>query len=314
MIVFSRAPLRVSLAGGGTDTEPFCSRHGGCVLSCAIAKYAWVRMDTEGSGHCTRYPLFASRDTRLIEAIAKRFRPVSLEVRVDARERSGLGGSGALGVATIGCLNMLNSDEPLDLDQIAELACQVELEDLRVPGGRQDQYIAAYGGLCYLQFGQGRVGVARLTLKPETLLSLQRSLFLVFIHPRTDEKVIKDEVASVEAGNKDTIAALDRQKELANEMRRVLRHDDLTAFGGLLHEAWSTKRRQSPSASTPRVDEFYEAVRKAGALGGKLVGAGGGGYFIVFAPGREGQVCEAILERGLIPEPVVFEPEGLRVW
>ncbi len=313
MIVYSRAPLRVGFAGGGTDCEPYCSLRGGCVVSCTIARHSWVRMDTDGAGHCRRYPLYSSGDTRLIEAIASRFRPVSLDVRVDAQERSGLGGSGALGVATVGCLSALNEEEPLDLAQMAELAYQVEL-GLGVPGGRQDQYAAAYGGLNYMEFGAGRVNVSRLQLKPETLLSLQRSMFLVFIHPRTDEKSIKDEIAGMEQGRADTVSALDRQKELANEMRRVLRRNDLAAFGGLLHEAWEAKRRQAPSASTPRIDEFYEAVRKAGALGGKLCGAGGGGYFMLFAPGKEAEVCEATLAQGLVPEPVLLDWEGLRVW
>jgi len=313
VIVYSRAPMRISFAGGGTDCEPFCSLRGGCVISGTIACYAWVKMDSNRREY-SAYPLHAGDSTMFIDKLAKHFKPVSLDVRVDAPHRSGLGGSGALGAATIGCLNTLNEEEPLDLYQIAELAYKVEHEEMGFAGGKQDQYAACFGGINYIEFGQDRVKVSRLQLKPEIILALERATFLVLTHPRSHSNVMEDEIRRVERDASETIEALDKQKELANETRRVLRRGDLVSFGELLDEGWNIKKKQTPLVTTERVEELYTRVKKAGALGGKLCGAGGGGYFVVFALGKETKVCDAILSLNLTPEPVIFDWTGLKVW
>lgn len=314
MITYSRAPMRISFAGGGTDVEPFCSLKGGCVVSATIARYVWVKMDNNKLGYSAYPPDIKKASTASIEKLAKHFKPVSLDVRLDAPHRSGLGGSGASGVATVGCLNSLNEDEPLDLYQIAELAYKVEHEEMSYAGGKQDQVAAAFGGINYIEFGKDRVKVSRLELKPEPILALERSMFLVLTHPRSKDNVMVDEIRRVEQNIDETMKALDRQKELANEVRRVLRRGDLKTFGMLLDEAWRIKKKQTPLVTTERVDELYNRVKKAGALGGKISGAGGGGYFVVFALGNETRVCDAILSLGLTPEPVVLDWTGLKVW
>lgn len=309
MIAMSRAPLRISFAGGGTDAEPFCTMKGGCVVSATIARYVWVRMDSDGVGYSAYPPDAEYGNTAFVEKLVSHFKPVSLDVRVDAPRRSGLGGSGAFGVAITGCLNALN--EKLTLHQIAELAYEVENE--KIAGGRQDQFASAYGGINRIEFSD-RVEVSRLKLKPETILSLEMSTFLVFTHPRYAGNVMEDEVRRVKENTGETIEALLTQKALANLTSLVLQMGDLVTFGKLLDEAWNTKKKQTPMATTELVEELYRRVKKAGALGAKCCGAGGGGYFAVFAPGKETKVCEAILSLGLTPEPVVLDWQGLKVW
>jgi len=314
MIAYSRAPMRISFCGGGSDAEPFCSMKGGCVVSCTIARYVWVKMDDSKKGYIAYPPDTSMDNVEFIKRLSSHFKPVLLDVRVDAPHRSGLGASGALGVATVGCLNTLNEDEPLDLHQIAELACKVEREEMGFAGGRQDQYASSFGGLNYIEFGNSRVNVSRLELKPETILALERSSFLIFTHTRSRGNAMEDEIKRVEENTGETIKALEKQKELANEARRVLRRGDLVTFGELIDEAWQAKKKQTPLVTTELVEELYSRIKRAGALGGKISGAGGGGYFFVFAQGKETEVCDAILSLKLKPEPVVLDWTGLKVW
>jgi len=271
-------------------------------------------MDSEQVGY-EAYPSDATnRNTKFIDLLSGHFKPVLLEVRVDAPHRSGLGASGSLGVATIGCLNTLNTDNPMDLYQIAELAYSVEHDELGFAGGRQDQYASCFGGFNYIRFEGNKVSVSRLDIKPETLLSLEKSMFLVFTHPRSAGNVMEEEVSRVNANEDETLRALGEQRELANQVRKSLITDNLPLFGELMDSAWQIKKRQSPLVTNGLIDELYDRVKKAGALGGKLVGAGGGGYFVVFAPGVETKVCDAISSLNLRPETIILDWMGLKVW
>jgi D-glycero-alpha-D-manno-heptose-7-phosphate kinase len=310
----SRAPLRISFAGGGTDIDAFAYYWGGCVVSVTIARYVRARMEP-GVECYTCYPK-KQNDVVFLQKIAAHFGRSALEIDVDAPPKSGLGASGALAVSVIGCLNSLKEDEPLAPSQIAELAHKIEVEDMGITGGKQDQYAAVFGGLNYMEFGSERVNVTRIEVKPETLLSLENGLLLVFTKPRPTHSgtIMSQEDALIKARNEVTIEALKRQKELANDVRRVLRKGDLQTFGEILHEAWEVKKKQSPTTSDSEIDEIYDAARKAGAVGGKLSGAGGGGYMFFFAPKHAGEVGEAMRTMGLTPERVSFDFSGLRVW
>ncbi|MFH1484917.1 MAG: hypothetical protein ABIH46_02505 [Chloroflexota bacterium] len=314
MVIYSRAPLRLAFAGGGTDTDVFASLYGGAVVSVTIARYVRVRMEP-GVRKYTSYPL-AQSDVSFLGKLARRFPPASLELMVDVPPQSGLGASGAIGVAALGALNTMNPDEPMSLKEIADLAHRIEFEELGVPGGRQDQVAAAWGGLNYLEFGNGRVNVTPVEASHDTLLNLENSLVLVFVSPRTTSsgKVMANEIARIRADDAVTIQALKRQKELANEARRWLRRGDLGALGAILEGSWEAKKKQAPLTTSPFIDEVYEAGKKAGALGGKISGAGGGGYFYFLAPDRVGPVGEAMIKLGLKPETVNFQMGGLKVW
>jgi len=312
--VYSRAPLRLSFVGGGTDTDAFAFRYGGCVVSATIARYVRVKMKP-GRREYASYPL-AQSDTSFLERLARRFPPVSLELRVDVPPRSGLGASGAIGVAVLGALNTLLQDEPLNPAEIINQAHRVETDELGIAGGRQDQIAALYGGLNYIEFGESRFNRTPIEVKPETLLRLEESLVMVFVSSRKAHSgaPMEDELHRIRERDPEAISALLKQKELANEGRKYLRRGDVASFAEVVDEAWKAKKKQTPLTTTGFIDEVYDAGKRAGAIGGKISGAGGGGYFYFIAPDRAGPVGEAMIKLGLKPESVTFTLGGLRVW
>ena len=320
-VLYTRAPLRLGFAGGGTDAEPFASQYGGCVVSASIAKYVWVKVMLGEARSCTCYP-YGETSTEFIETIGKHFPPASIELRVDVPPQSGLGASGAIGVATVMALrdvfekhNPKHTLQQIKNDIIA-FAHKIETEEMSIPGGKQDQCAAAWGGINYMEFGADRFEVTHLQLSQDVLLTLENSLIITYIHPRLESggSIMRREVDRVRAGDLATIDALKKQKELANEARRMLRHGFLADFGALLDEAWQYKKRQSPEATTGFIDDVYSVAKKAGALGGKISGAGGGGYLFFLALGKEGPVADALLGMGLHPETVTFDTKGVTAW
>lgn len=318
MTVYARAPLRISFAGGGTDTEAYSSRYGGLALSAAIARYVTVTAEV-GSDICLSYPQDETDPLYLATLSRARADPggtmVGLVSRLDVPPRSGLGASGALGVAALGCMKRLMSSF-YTLASIAEEAYRFETREMGNAAGRQDQYAAAFGGINLMTFEGEKTTVARQDLERETILALESSLVLVYLHPRQGASglIMAEENDRVLRGDLEILDALRHQKVLAVEMARALRSGDLVLLGRMLHEAWETKKRQSPWVTNDIIDAVYSLARKAGARGGKLAGAGGGGYMFFLAPGKEGPVAEALRGVGLRPENVVIEFQGLQVW
>ena len=241
--------------------------------------------------------------------------PVSLSSRVDAPPRSGLGASGALGVAAVACMRALAASSIVPAE-IAEEAYQLEVKEMGNAAGRQDQYAAAFGGINLMTFGNGLESIGHQDLPRETILALESSFILVYLHPRTGAsgRIMAEENDRVIRGDPQVLKALRLQKVLAVEMARALRSGDLALFGKMLDEAWETKKRQSSLVTNDVVDGVYSLARKAGALGGKLCGAGGGGFMILFAPDRAGPVSDTLRAVGLRPENCVFDFRGLQTW
>jgi len=313
-MTISRAPMRISFAGGGTDTSIFASKYGGSVVSAAISRYVTVKMGQERNQFVS-YPVDETEPEYLAKTAKRLGLDVSLESRVDAPPRSGLGASGAVGVAAVGCLNTLLKRK-LSRNEIAEMAHSIETGEMGIAGGRQDQYAACWGGINLMTFEGEEATVKPLKLKPEVLLTLESSLILVFIHSRqgSSSRIMEDETRRVQQAEQGVMRALCRQKELAKETATALLDADLEGFGRILDEAWQVKKEQTPLVTNDVIDAIYGIGKKAGALGGKLSGAGGGGYMFLFAPGKEGSVAEALRTIGLRPENVTFDWKGLTVW
>lgn len=310
---YARAPLRISFAGGGTDVDAFAARYGGCVTSVTIARYVWAAVTPGPRGH-TLYPL-AQSDAQFPTKLANHFPEAHVELQVDAPPHSGLGASGAIGVATLGALDRAFGRN-LTRTDLANLAHQIETQELGVPGGRQDQAAAAFGGMNHIVFDGNGFEVAPIELTSALLLGLESSLVLVFagVRPWHSGGPMADELARLEQGDEKVVQALLDQKRLAIECELALRQCALYRLGELLDQSWQAKKRQSRMATSPRIDEIYEVGRRAGALGGKICGAGGGGYFVFLAPGRAGPVGEALRQMGLMPERVSIDTWGLRTW
>jgi D-glycero-alpha-D-manno-heptose-7-phosphate kinase len=308
MIFRARAPLRLGLAGGGTDVSPYCDRHGGYVLNATIDRYAYAVLkpldekvicfkatDQQGAVICAMEPQLAL-DGELIlhKAVYNHMvrhynhgQPLALELSTfcDAPVGSGLGSSSTLVVAMIKVfVELLNL--PLDDYMIAHLAFKIERVDCGLQGGRQDQYSATFGGFNFMEFyADDRSIINSLRIKNWIICELEASLVLYFTGvSRESARIIADQSRNVKSGAADALEAMHGIKREALVMKECLLRGD---FGGVVEsmlQGWENKKRSAKTVSNPQIDEIYEAACHAGALAGKVSGAGGGGFMWFFVP------------------------------
>lgn len=333
MIVRSKAPLRLSFAGGGTDVAPFKDQEGGCVLSTTINKYAYGTLQNRPDKHIKIYSLDYDLTTRytlnrkfnrngklsLVKATIQRLNGnglgVDIFIHTDAPPGSGLGSSSAMVVSLIG-LFVETLKKPLTSYDIAEMAYQIERVDLKMLGGMQDQYAAAFGGFNFIEFYRDKVIVNPLRINARTLNELQYNLLLCFIgRTRLSEKIIQQQVDNYLEKNIEAISAMKLQKKLAINMKNSLLTGKLDEFASLLDSAWLTKKKMANEISNPKIDEMYAVAKKHGAIGGKVLGAGGGGYLIFYcSSGRKHIVAEKLEKLGGKIVDFEFDFNGLQTW
>ncbi|MBU0761478.1 MAG: GHMP kinase [Candidatus Altiarchaeota archaeon] len=334
MIIKTRAPVRLSFGGGGTDVSPYTEDHGGCVLSAAINKYAWstleLRRDKEihlKDSHSKEKAYNAYDDLRygnkldlltaVVKDMNKRQKGLNLTLRGDVPPRSGLGSSASAFVSLIGAFNQLSRDRRLTDYEVAEKAYSLERFELGNRGGRQDQYASVFGGLNFIEFkGKDFVRVNPVRISRGNLLELEKNIVLVQVMDRQKSgDIIVDQMKSYVNGKKEVVEALHQVKVLAQEMNKSLRHGDLNRFGELLHQGWVQKKKFSPLISNREIDKIYSIARRNGAIGGKISGAGGGGHMIVYCDsGREENVVRAVTKAGGYVRSFSFDMEGLVTW
>ncbi len=300
MVIRGRAPLRVSFGGGGTDVEPFCVNQGGAIIGSTINKYAYCsivpRDDEEIIVHSLDFDMTVKYNTRenyvydgkldLVKAALKGMRirqGCEVYLQCDAPPGSGLGTSSTVMVAMLVAMARWKGVE-MDAYRLADLAYQVEREDLKIAGGYQDQYAATFGGFNFIEFhGRNNVVVNPLRIKKDIIHELQYNLLLCYtgnIH--VSANIIKDQVQNYE--KKDGFEAMCEVKALAYAMKDELLKGNLHSFGKLLNYGWESKKRMSSKITNPQIDALYDEAMAAGALGGKLLGAGGGGYLLMYCP------------------------------
>jgi D-glycero-alpha-D-manno-heptose-7-phosphate kinase len=334
MTVRSRSPLRVSFGGGGTDVSPYLDERGGAVLSATIDRYAYATVEP-GDDLITVESLdydvsiaYALDETfvydgqlDLAKAVIDRFRAdhglrgVSIRLHNDAPPGSGLGSSSAICVALAGALAAHLGLE-LGPYALAELAYRIEREDAGIRGGKQDQYATAFGGLNFIEFERDATRVERVRLAPATMYELQYALVFAYVGGQHfSSHIIERQIGNFERRESAAVEAMDRIKSLAYQMRTTLEAGDVAAFGALLDEGWHAKKLMADGISNPRIDAVYEAARAAGALGGKVLGAGGGGFMLfVTDPRRRFAVQDALREQGAELVNFTFVEEGMRAW
>jgi D-glycero-alpha-D-manno-heptose-7-phosphate kinase len=292
-VIFSRAPLRISLGGGGTDLPSYYAEHGGFLVSGAIDKYVYMlthtvfqrryRMkysETEevDDPHEIRHPI-------LRETLLRHWRGEPLEIAsvADVPAGTGMGSSGSFTVCLMKGLAQARRTS-ITPGALAESACEIEIGVLGEPVGKQDPYVAAHGGICaYTISRDGSVEVEPLELNPATLRRLGDHLLLFFTgDARSAASVLADQDRRSRERDRDMLENLHVTKELGYQSRELLVSGDLEAYGELMHEHWQNKRRRSSGMANERVDELYTLARRSGAIGGKLVGAGGGGFLLVY--------------------------------
>ncbi len=333
-MVIVRAPVRISFGGGGTDLAAYYDRFGGFVVSAAITRYCYV-VARESASRGIR---INSADYRIWEAFEPgeippvveplalpkaaidwfadhglRERGVDLFLASEVPPGTGLGSSSAMTVALVYALASYTG-MPIDRFSAAELASCLEIERLDMPIGKQDQYASAFGGLNAIEFAAGGVRVEPLNLPPDTITALSSRLLLFSTGRTRDSAAILREQRASTRSDRQIIASLHRIKALAVEMHRALIGEDLDQFGRLLDLGWQEKKRLSTRVSSTVIDQWYGAARKAGALGGKIAGAGGGGFLLLYCPAGRQQAVRAAMARLGLPEFTFdFDFEGAEV-
>jgi D-glycero-alpha-D-manno-heptose-7-phosphate kinase len=293
-VIFSRAPLRISLGGGGTDLPSYYREHGGFLVSGAIDKYVYMLTHTVFQ---RRYRMKYSeleevdevaqiRHPILRETLLRHWRGNPLEIAsvADVPAGTGMGSSGAYVVCLLKGLAHARRTS-ITAGALAEAACEIEIDVLGEPVGKQDPYVAAHGGICAYTFHpDGAVEVEPLELDPDVLRRLRDQLLLFYTgEARSASQVLADQDARSKAAEEKMLQNLHRTKELGHRGYELLRGGDLDGYAELMHEHWEHKRRRSPGMTDERIDSLYTLARRSGCLGGKLVGAGGGGFLLVYA-------------------------------
>ncbi len=335
MIVRSKAPLRISFAGGGTEVEPYLSEKGGIVLSCTIDKHAYSSLSFTDDRQIhvasldydvvAKYdadePLIEGDKLNLIKAVIRRLNPstsdqgVDIFLHSDAPPGSGLGTSSTVVVTLIGAFkHWLHL--PLTTYDIADLAYQIERVDLGIKGGKQDQYAATFGGFNFIEFYRDATIVNPLRVPFDTLNELHYNLLLCYTgKTRLSAHIIDDQIKGYVHQRESVTQAMDELKEIAVALKNALLQGRLNDFGVLLHEAWTNKKKLATQISDSHIDELYETARQHGALGGKISGAGGGGYMFFYCDFSRKHVLAEQLERmGAQVVDFNFDFRGLQAW
>lgn len=326
----SRAPLRIGMAGGGTDVDPYASEKGGAVFNSTIAKYAYCtitpndtnKMYIESTGYGKMVaslddgPLPLNGNMDIVKAVTNHFEITEgfrMLLQSDAPPGSGLGGSSTVIVAAIAAVAEWIG-EKMTGSEMAQLAYELEREDIGLKGGKQDQYAAVFGGFNLMKFRADGVDVNRIKLKERTLNELQcRSVLCYTGDTRESANIIDSQVKSFERG--DNELALDMSKDIAFEMAAALEKDDIEETGRLLDLGWQYKKQFSEMITNPKIEELYNAAMSSGAIGGKVSGAGGGGFmFFICDYDKKFVVSEQLTKHGAKVTDFTFEQEGVSSW
>ena len=323
-MIITRSPLRITLGGGGTDLPSYYEQHGGFLIAAAIDKYVYVtvmRPFTEGI--FLKYSKLEHVETidevqhpiirEALRMVGFRTPQVEITTLADIPAGTGLGSSGSFTTALVKAL-YAHRRRLLHPSELAEIACDIEINKLGEPVGKQDQYIAAYGGVtCFTFNNDGKVEARPIDASMQSLFNLEDNLLLFFTgFSRSAGAVLSDQKARSERGDQSVLANLNAVKELGFRSRQALEKGDTALFGEIMHEQWEQKKRRSGGMTNSHIDEWYELGKKSGALGGKLVGAGGGGFLMFYAEDHR-RLRSAMTRAGLEEVRFRFDFEGTKV-
>ncbi|HID52617.1 MAG TPA: GHMP kinase [Anaerolineae bacterium] len=319
-MVIIQTPLRISLFGGGTDFPAYYLEHGGCVLNTAIDKYIFVtikkRFDDKIRVGYTQTEMVDSVDEIQHELIREALRHTGITHGVEITTMADIptkgSGLGSSSTVTVGALHAMYAykRELILTERLAQEACVIEREILQKPSGVQDQYIAAYGGFRFMEFTtDGEIIVRPVSLSPRTLRCLNDNLLIFFTGiTRKNGRILEEQETNIN----DRLATLEQMKQIAYTACDELQRENVDAVGDLLHESWQLKKQLASQISNPQIDEMYETALQAGATGGKVSGAGGGGFLLLYVPrGQQEKVRDAL--RGYQELPITLGQDGSKV-
>jgi D-glycero-alpha-D-manno-heptose-7-phosphate kinase len=325
-MILTRAPLRIPLGGGGTDLPSYYSRYGGFVLSAAINKYVYISINRPQVDDLIRVKYSKSETVESLEEVQHELvreamrltgveRGVEIVSMADVPAGTGMGSSGSFIVALLRALHAYRR-EHVPPSQLAEEACRIEIEMAGSPVGKQDQYVAAFGGItCFDISRDGQVAVSRISFNNHQMDELRNNLLLFYTGiQRRSTDILEDQRRDAARSNPDVLGSLHQTKELGLQIKETLEDGDLDRFGELLDVHWQNKKRRSTKITDPRIDRWYEVARDNGAVGGKLIGAGGGGFLLFYCPNsHKGRLRRAMADEGLREMPFDFDLEGAKV-
>ena len=323
-MIITRSPLRITLGGGGTDLPSYYKDHGGFLIAAAIDKYVYVTvMRPFTPGIFLKYSKLEQvekvadvQHPIIREALTlQNLRTPQIEITTlaDIPAGTGLGSSGSFTTALLKALHAHRRHLLLP-GETARLACEIEIEKLGEPVGKQDQYIAAYGGATCFRFNpDGSVDAEPLKVSVDTMFDLEDNLLLFFTgFSRSAGSILKDQKTRSQQADPEMLKNLHYVKELGVRSQKVLEQGKAAEFGALMHEHWLHKKKRTQGMSNPKIDEWYDLGLKNGAVGGKLVGAGGGGFLLFYAEDRN-KLRHAMSKAGLEEVRFRFDFEGTKV-
>lgn len=325
-MIIARAPLRIALGGGGTDLPSYYQTHGGFILSAAIDKYVYVYLNRPAADDLIRVKYSRYEEVATPSQVQHDLvRPALIELDVpnnveitsmaDVPAGTGLGSSATYLVALLTGLHELKRHR-IPTQALAEEACHIEMNLAGHAVGKHDHYLAAFGGITCLEIERdGRVTVSPLDISATATDELRNNVLLFFTGlTRSADTILMDQRRDTTSARSDVVESLHRTKELGRQAKEALEAGRVDDFGAILHEHWENKKRRSNLISNPDIDRWYGLARDSGALGGKVVGAGGGGFLLLYCPApAKAAVRSALAREGLREMPYAFDFEGAKV-
>ncbi|MDG6929057.1 MAG: galactokinase [Nitrososphaerota archaeon] len=322
-MIITRTPFRLTLGGGGTDLPSYYSKYGGYVVTTAVNKHMYIvvqrmfedkirvsysRTEIVGSRDEIQHPFV--REALAFLKLSKNLEIVSV---ADVPARTGLGSSGSFGVGLLHALHIWK-DDPIYPKKMAEETCRIQMEILKEDEGKQDPYIAAVGGIIAMDIEKsGKVGVTKIGLGQDALHELQNSLLFFYTGLKRDSSyVLKEQQRSIGRDEAKVVESMHRIKEIGHEVRKALEKGDVEEFGRLQHEHWLAKRNVSSTVTSAQIDRWYRLGLENGAVGGKLIGAGGGGFLMFCCANGRDRLRKCMAAEGLKEIPFGIATEGTK--
>jgi len=324
------SPVRISFAGGGTDMPEFYENYGGNVVTTAITRFTYVIInprsdnsfqlfspDFQAHNKPTSFDNLSPQEGTELAISALKYlnfkQGINLMISSDVPPRSGLGASSSLMVNLVNTIFSLQ-DKNMDKNIVAETAFDIARNFLKWPIGKQDEYIASYGGFNFIKFEKEKINVNPIQLSKNSLDELQKNILLFFIGGRTNSNILLTQIDKIKNKNKDTIDSLNKVKQLGEDMYRSLLNSDITNFGELLHKGWMAKRNLVKGITNDHIDKIYDLALKSGVLGGKLTGAGAGGHLLLYCELPKQQLVKNEMNKlGLKQVKFSFHNEGAKI-
>ncbi len=324
-MILTRTPFRIPLGGGGTDLPAFYKQHGGFLFSVAIDKYMYITINRPVVDSLIRLKYSRTEMVENVTQVQHQLARAALEYygikdsieiasMADVPEGTGMGSSGSYLVGLLKGLQAL-THKGLSVQELAEEACHIEIDLLHKPVGKQDQYLAAFGGFTIMNIDRnGRVEVSNAQIAPDTIEKLQNRLVIFYTGISRDAmNILGEQSTAAENKQSDVTQSLLKIKEIGIEIKNAIEKGELDDFGRLMDDHWQIKKTMSTKMSDPKIDKLYALAKEHGALGGKIMGAGGGGFLVFYCPGDKNGIRNAMKQNGLVEMPFRFEEEGSKV-